>query len=500
MVSSFFLWLINDVGILMVLLALPLIAAILVAIMPRNDIFLKDFAYSSMLFAFFIVVFIIYFFDCNTTSFQFLKNFSLFPEYNIWFTIGVDGISLSLIFLTVAIMPISLLSSYSAIQSNVKEYIICLLMIEFLLLGSFMVLDVFLFYVFFESVLIPMFLIILAYGSRERKSYAAFSLFLYTLFGSLFMLITLFDILSNYGSLNYLILLNNHFTGEYQNKIFLGFFIAFAVKVPMIPFHNWLPEAHVEAPTAGSVILAAVLLKLGVYGMLRFLIPICPIGSLYYSPLIFTVCSAGLVYSSMTAIRQTDMKRVIAYSSIAHMNLVIMGLFSFTVQGIEGAILQSLSHGFVSSGLFLCVGVLYDRYHTRVIDYYGGLVHVMPLFAIIFFFFTISNIAFPLTSSFVGEFLILVGVFESNPFAAFIGCTGMVFSTIYSLWLYNRLIFGQLKNIFTKIFSDINKREFIVFVPLIIATLVLGIYPDFLLKFLHTPVAFILEHANSRLF
>lgn len=500
MISSLFIWILHDVGILILLLLLPLITAIVVALLPRKDELLKNVAYVSMLFTFFLVVFTIFFFDTTTTSFQFLKNFMIFPEYNISFTIGIDGISLSLIFLTAFIMPISLLSSYSVIKMNVKEYVISLLIIEFLLFGSFMILDVLLFYFFFESVLIPMFLIILAYGSRERKAYAAYSLFLYTLFGSLFMLITLFDILGNYGSLNYLVLLDNFFTQEYQQKIFLGFFIAFAVKVPMIPFHNWLPEAHVEAPTAGSVILAAVLLKLGVYGMLRFLIPLCPLGSLYYAPLVYTICCAGLVYTSMTAIRQTDMKRVIAYSSIAHMNLVIMGLFSLTTQGIEGAVLQSLSHGFVSSGLFLCVGVLYDRYHSRIIEYYGGLVHVMPLFAIIFFFFTIANIAFPLTSSFIGEFLILAGVFESNTFSCFIGCTGMVLSTIYSLWLYNRLMFGQLKDIYIKIFEDINKREFFVFLPLIVATLVVGIYPDLLLRYLHTPVAFILEHAEMRIF
>lgn len=515
-----------DFGILTLLLLIPLFSAFIVALFPRSqsDNYLKNFTCGSMIVIFLVVCLLIYFFNSNyspmssldnyitadslsntnvtqytSPALQFMENYTLFPYFNISLSLGIDGISLSFIFLTAMIMPIGLYSSYSVIKQNVREYLICLLLIEFLLLGSFMVLDLLLFYVFFETVLIPMFIIVVLYGSRERKAYAAYLLVLYTVFGSLFMLIALFDVLSNYGSLNYLILLNNNFPIEYQNKIFLGFFIAFAVKVPMLPFHNWLPEAHVEAPTVGSVILAAVLLKLGVYGMIRFLIPICPLSSLYFSPLVLTLCCAGLFYTSLTAIRQVDMKRVIAYSSIAHMNLVIMGLFSFTVQGLEGAILQSVSHGFVSSGLFLCVGVLYDRYHTRIIEYYGGLTLVMPNFAIIFFFFTIANIAFPLTSSFVGEFLILSGVFDSNPFSAFVGCTGMVLSTVYSLWLYNRLMFGQLKDIYITKFSDINVREFVIFFPLIIGTIVLGVYPDVLLKGIHTPVLFILEQINSRI-
>jgi proton-translocating NADH-quinone oxidoreductase chain M len=480
------------------MLGVPLITAFIVSFQNKenyNRLLLTSTI--GMLTTFLIILIMIANYDSSFEGFQFMELYPLAPLYNIYLSLSADSIALSLIFLTGMIMPLVLLSAVDLIRS--KVFLISLLLMEFLLMLSFLVNDAFIFFIAFESTLIPMFIIIIMFGSHERRSYAAFSLFLFTLFGSLFMLITLFDIHTHYGSLNYFLLLNSQFPFEYQKKVFLGFFLAFAVKVPMLPFHNWLPEAHVEAPTAGSVILAAILLKLGVYGMVRFLIPICPLAVLYYTPLVLTICAMGVVYASMTAIRQTDMKRVIAYASIAHMNLIIMGLFSLTTQGLEGAILQSISHGFVSSGLFLCVGVLYDRYHSRIIEYYGGLAMVMPVFATIFFFFTIANIAFPLTSSFVGEFLILAGVFQTNPFAAFLGATGMVLSTIYSLWLYNRIMFGQLKDTYTKTFKDLNKREFWVFVPLVLGTVVLGIYPDILLNPLHLPVSCILEHAHSRI-
>jgi proton-translocating NADH-quinone oxidoreductase chain M len=359
---------------------------------------------------------------------------------------------------------------------------------ESLLLAVFTVLDIFLFYIFFESILIPMFLVILIWGSRERKIRAGYLLFMYTVIGSLFMLFGILDLHTIYGTTNYLILLKTNFPEEYQCLVWIAFFISFAVKVPMMPFHIWLPEAHVEAPTSGSVLLAGLLLKLGTYGILRFLIPLFPYATIYYTPFVYTLASTAVIYTSLTAIRQVDIKRIIAYASVAHMNLVLLGLFSLTTQGIEGAILQSISHGFVSSALFLCVGVLYDRHHSRLLEYYGGLATVMPLFAVIFLFFSLANIAFPLTSSFVGELLILSGVFESNTFAAVLGSTGMVLGTIYSLWVYNRISYGQLKEIYIISFKDIDRQEFIVFLPLVLATLVVGIYPELILKSLHMSV------------
>jgi len=365
---------------------------------------------------------------------------------------------------------------------------------ESMLIAVFSLLDIFLFYVFFESVLIPMFLIVVIWGSRERKIRAAYLLFLYTLVGSLIMLYAIIDIQSKYGTTNYLLLLTTTFPEEYQHYVWLAFFISFAIKVPMLPFHLWLPEAHVEAPTTGSVILAGILLKLGTYGILRFLIPLFPLATHYYTPFVYTLASVGVIYASLTAIRQNDMKRIIAYASVAHMNLVIMGLFSLTIQGIEGAIIQSISHGFVSSALFLCVGVLYDRHHTRLLEYIGGVVLIMPIFSIIFLFFTLANIAFPLTSSFVGEFLILVGIFESNTFVAVLGSTGMVLGTIYSLWLYNRICFGQIKEKYIRLFSDLTFEELSVFLPLIAATFIMGIYPRLFLKCLHFTVIAFIDH------
>ena len=342
------------------------------------------------------------------------------------FIVGIDGISLFLVVLTTFLILLCILASWDGISIYIKEYYIAFLFLNVLLISVFCVLDLLLFYVLFESVLIPMFFIIGIWGSRERKIRAAYFFFLYTLLGSVVMLLALLYILNQLGTTDYETLLTITLTATEQKLLWFAFFMSFASKVPMMPVHIWLPEAHVEAPTAGSVILAGVLLKLGTYGLIRFSLPLFPDASFYFTPFVYSLAAIAIVYTSFTAIRQTDFKRIIAYTSVAHMNLVIIGLFSFNSIGLEGAMLQSLSHGFVASALFLIIGVVYERHHTRMVKYYGGLVHVMPLYIVIFLIFTMANIGLPGTSSFIGEFLILVGAFNLNTTIAFIGATGMV--------------------------------------------------------------------------
>jgi proton-translocating NADH-quinone oxidoreductase chain M len=338
-----------------------------------------------------------------------------------------------------------------------------------------------------------MFLIVGIWGSRDRKILASYYFFLYTLLGSVVMLISILYIYYQVGTTDYEVLLTFSFSELEQRFLWFSFFLAFASKVPMLPVHLWLPEAHVEAPTSGSVILAGVLLKLGTYGFIRFSLPIFPQACFFFTPLVYTVAVVGIIYTSFTAIRQSDFKRIIAYTSIAHMNLVILGIFSFNTIGIEGAILQSLSHGFVASALFLIIGVVYDRYKTRIVQYYGGLASVMPVYIIIFLFFTMANISFPGTSSFVGELLILVGSFKVNTTATFLGATGIIIGGAYSLWLFNRIAYGNLKTQYISNFLDISLREFIVFCPLIIGTLVVGIYPSVFLTYIHVSVHNLVE-------
>jgi len=338
-----------------------------------------------------------------------------------------------------------------------------------------------------------MFLIIGIWGSRERKIRAAYFFFLYTLLGSVLMLLAILYIYYQVGTTDYEVLLTFSFSELEQKIMWLAFFASFATKIPMVPVHLWLPEAHVEAPTAGSVILAGVLLKLGTYGFKRFSFPLFPEGCFYFAPLVYAISSVGIVYTSFTAIRQTDFKRIIAYTSVAHMNLVMVGLFSFNIIGLEGAILQSLSHGFVASALFLIIGVVYERHHTRMVKYYGGLVHTMPLYIIIFLFFTMSNIGLPGTGSFVGEFLILTGSFKVNTSVTFIGATGMIIGGCYSLWLFNRIAYGNLKTQYFQKYLDLNKREFLMFLPLIVGTLVMGLYPEVFLNSIHFSVNLLVE-------
>jgi proton-translocating NADH-quinone oxidoreductase chain M len=370
-----------------------------------------------------------------------------------------------------------------------KEYVISLLLIELLLLLVFSVLDVFLFYIFFEGILIPMFLMIGLWGSRERKIRAVYLLFFYTLVGSLLMLVGILYMLSVVGTLNIEYLMSYDFTLEEQCWLWLAFFLSFASKIPMFPFHVWLPEAHVEAPTVGSVLLAGILLKLGVYGFLRFSLTLFLLGSLYFSPLVYLLSVLGVIFASMSAIRQTDIKRIIAYSSVAHMNLVTLGIFSFNIIGLEGSILQSISHGFVSGAMFFLVGILYNRYHSRLLYYYGGLVHMMPIYSILLLIFTMANIALPGTSSFVGEFLLLTGIYKVNIISCIVGALGVILCGAYSLWLYNRIIFGNLKTEFITRFKDIDFKEFSILLPLLFFVIFMGVYPSFFSNFIHLSVS-----------
>ena len=486
-----------DSYLLSILIVLPLVGAVILVF--TNDNYLdriRNVALSFSMLTFFLSTFLWILFDRSTAKFQFVEEFLWIPSSNINFFIGVDGISLFFVILTTLLVPLCILASLYSVKIYLKEYMIAFLVMESLLLIVFSILDLVLFYIFFESVLIPMFLIVGIWGSRERKVRAAYMLFLYTLIGSVLMLLAILLIYAIAGTTDYQILLTVQFDGNLQKVLWLAFFASFATKVPMVPVHIWLPEAHVEAPTAGSVILAGVLLKLGSYGLIRFSMPLFPIGTLYFTPLVYAMAAIAVVYTSLTAIRQSDIKRIIAYASVAHMNVILVGMFALNANGLEGAMIQQLSHGLVASALFLGVGVLYDRHHSRLVKYYGGMAHVMPLFVMILLFFTMANIALPGTSSFVGEFLILVGAFQANTMVTMLAATGMVLGGAYSLWLYNRVAFGNLKVQSIHEFSDINRREFFVQLPLILGTLVMGIYPEIFLDPMHVTIANLIEQIN----
>ncbi|BCD41936.1 NADH dehydrogenase subunit 4 (mitochondrion) [Chaetoceros tenuissimus] len=481
-------------NILSYILVLPLIGAFLISFIPSsNRSMLRSVALNCSCLTFVLSLLLWVFFNKSVGTFQFVEKFSWIPILNINFPIGVDGISLFFILLTTLLIPICLLASWDSIQYDLKKYLIAFLVMEFFLIGVFCVLDLLLFYIFFESVLIPMFLIIGIWGSRERKIRAGYFFFLYTLLGSVLMLLSILYIYYQVGTTDYEVLLTFSFSPLEQKIMWFAFFASFATKVPMVPVHLWLPEAHVEAPTAGSVILAGVLLKLGTYGFIRFSFPLFPEACFYFAPFVYAMSVVGIVYTSFTAIRQSDFKRIIAYTSVAHMNLVMVGLFSFNVIGLEGAILQSLSHGFVASALFLIIGVVYDRHHTRMVKYYGGLVHTMPIYVLIFLFFTMANIGLPGTGSFVGEFLILTGSFKANTTVTFLGATGMIIGGCYSLWLFNRIAYGNLKTQYFQNYLDINKREFLIFFPLILGTLVMGVYPTVFLNPIHFSTNLLVE-------
>nr|YP_010152741.1 NADH dehydrogenase subunit 4 [Aureoumbra lagunensis]QQW50389.1 NADH dehydrogenase subunit 4 [Aureoumbra lagunensis] len=470
-----------------------LLSIFLLLCLPKtSNILIKQIGLFSSFFLFFFSLVFWIFFDQSTSKIQFVEKFSWLFETNNFFVLGLNGISLFFIILTTLLIPVCLLASWN-IELFLKEYFIAFLILEIFLILVFCVSDVFLFYIFFESVLIPMYLIIGIWGSRQRKIRAAYLFFLYTLFGSLVMLSAIGYLYTKTGTTDYESLLNFQFAEFEQKILWLAFFFSFASKIPMFPVHLWLPEAHVEAPTAGSVVLAGILLKLGVFGFVKFSIPLFSKASYFFTPIVLTFSVIGIIYGSFTAIRQSDFKRIIAYTSIAHMNLVVMGIFSFNLIGLEGAIIQSISHGFVSSALFLIIGIVYDRYHTRTVRYFGGIAQTMPIFVIFFLIFSMANIALPGTSSFVGEFLILCGVFKQSPIAGVFGALGIVLSGAYSLWLFNRISYGNVKIFFLEKFLDLNKREFFVLLPLLLGTLFLGIFPQAFLEPLHMSIAHLLE-------
>ena len=473
---------------------IPLIAAAILAIFLRGEDAAaqrnaKWVALTATVVTFLVSLFILFDFDPSNTGFQFLekREWLLGLQYKM----GVDGISVLFVMLTTFMMPLTIAASWG-IKTRVKEYMIAFLILETLMLGVFMALDLVLFYLFFEAGLIPMFLIIGIWGGKERI-YASFKFFLYTFLGSVLMLVAIVAMFSDAGTTDIPALMRHGFDSEtfsvlgipvvggMQTLLFIAFFASFAVKLPMWPVHTWLPDAHVQAPTAGSVVLAAILLKMGGYGFLRFSLPMFPIGSEVMTPLVLWLSAIAIVYTSLVALAQADMKKLIAYSSVAHMGYVTMGIFAANQQGVDGAIFQMISHGFISGALFLCVGVIYDRMHTREIDAYGGLVNRMPAYALIFLFFTMANVGLPGTSGFVGEFLTLLGIFQVNTWVALFAASGVILSASYALWLYRRVVLGDLIKESLKSITDMSGRERAIFAPLVAMTLLLGVYPALVL-------------------
>ncbi len=426
-------------------------------------------------------------FDPAQSGFQFNESLEWLPQVKVGYRMGVDGISVLFVLLATALTPICILASWDTIHSRVREYMIAFLVLETMMVGAFAATDFLVFYMFFEGLLIPMYIIIGVWGG-PRRVYASFKFFLYTLAGSVLMLLALLAMWFQAGTTDIVTLMHTPFSNTMQTWLFIAFLASFAVKVPMWPVHTWLPDAHVEAPTAGSVILAGVLLKMGGYGFLRFSVPMLPHAAQQFAPLMFALGVIAVIYTSLVAIAQTDMKKLIAYSSVAHMGLVVIGTFTFNIQGIEGALLQMLSHGIVSAALFLCVGVVYDRMHTREIARYGGLGDRMPGYALIFLFFTLASMGLPGTSGFIGEFMVLVGAFKVSFWVSLLGSTGMILGACYALWLYRRIIFGSITRDDLRSILDLSPREVAIFTPLIALVFWMGIYPSSFTQFFDASV------------
>ena len=472
-----------NLPILSILIFLPLIGVFFLIFTKGSEEFIIKTSFRVSLITsvltFFISIFLWINFDSSTTSFQFVQEKKWIKDF-INYKVGIDGISLVFILLTTLIVPICIISTINSVKLRIKEFLISLLLMETLMLGVFCSLDLFIFFLFFEAGLIPMFIIIGIWGG-EKRVYSAFKFFLYTLFGSVFMLIAIIFIFYEYGTLDVTKLLILDIDKNYQNYLWLGFFASFAVKTPMWPFHTWLPDAHVEAPTSGSVILAAILLKMAGYGFIRFSIGLFPHACLYFAPLIFILSIIAIIYTSLVALMQKDMKKLIAYSSVAHMGFVTLGIFVFNGNGLAGSIFQMFSHGVISAALFLCVGVVYDRMHSRKILDYGGIVNKMPKFSALFLIFILASIGLPGTSGFIGEFLILLGVFKYNYFVALLAALGVILSACYGLWLYKRVVFGKISNSKINDLVDLNNKELLVLTSLVLLTLILGIYPNIIL-------------------
>jgi len=454
--------------ILSAIIFIPLIGAIFILLTQGNQKNVeknsKYVAIFSSLTNFLLSLLLWYFFDNTTSDFQFVEEKKWINGF-IKFQLGIDGISILFILLTTFIAPICIFSGIHSIKFKIKEFLIAILVMETLMLGVFCSLDLVIFYLFFEGGLIPMFLIIGIWGGPKRV-YSAFKFFLFTLLGSVLMLIAIISIYWTTGTTDVIQLLDIRIPQEYQYLLWLAFFSSFAVKLPMWPVHTWLPDAHVEAPTAGSVILAAILLKMAGYGFMRFSVGLFPVASDFFTPLIFILSIIAIIYTSLVALMQDDMKKLIAYSSVAHMGFVTIGIFSLTKQGLEGSIIQMLSHGLISSALFLCVGVVYDRYHSRMISSYSGLVNIMPKYAVVLMIFTLAALGLPGTSGFVGEFLVLVGALQVSIVVAVLASLGVILAAAYMLWLYRRVVFGKVTNSEIKEMKDLNKTEIYIFVSL----------------------------------
>ena len=488
----------------------PAVAALILLVVARGedaaaDLVAKRFALAATGFTFLISLFILAQFDPKNTGFQMVEEAEWIM--GLKYKMGVDGISVLFVMLTTFMMPLVIAASWG-VKTRVKEYMIAFLFLETLMLGVFMALDLVLFYLFFEAGLIPMFLIIGIWGGAERI-YASFKFFLYTFLGSVLMLVAMVAMFAEAGTTDIPSLMIHQFdfdsfsilgvqiVGGMQTLLFLAFFASFAVKMPMWPVHTWLPDAHVQAPTAGSVVLAAILLKMGGYGFLRFSLPMFPVGSEVMMGFVFWLSAIAIVYTSLVALVQEDMKKLIAYSSVAHMGYVTMGIFAANQQGVDGAIFQMLSHGFISGALFLCVGVVYDRMHTRQIDAYGGLVNNMPAYALIFMLFTMANVGLPGTSGFIGEFLTLVGIFQVNTWVALVATSGVILSAAYALWLYRRVMMGDLIKESLRAITDLTRQEKLIFAPLIIMTILLGIYPALVLDMTGPSVQALVENFHA---
>ena len=473
----------TDWPLLSVIIFLPLIGGFIILIIkedPVGSINIRWAAFWTSIGTFILSCLLWLQFDSSNRSYQFVEKISWFEDLNFNYHIGVDGISLFMILLSTFLTPLCILASWKSIQKRIKEYMFAFLFLETVMIGMFASIDMLLFYIFFETVLIPMYLIIGIWGG-ERRIYASFKFFLYTLLGSVLMLIALIVIYKTTGLMNIEALQGNYFTRSTQIFLWLAFFASFAVKIPMWPFHTWLPDAHVEAPTAGSVILAGVLLKMGGYGFIRFSLGMLPEATAYFTPFIMVLSIIAIIYTSFVALAQSDIKKLIAYSSVAHMGIVTIGIFLVNQQGLEGAMLQMLSHGVVSAALFLCVGVIYDRMHTRQISFYGGLVNKMPFYSAVFMIFMLASVGLPGTSGFVGEFLVIVGAFRFSSLIAIGAALGIILSAVYMLYLYKRIIFGTIVNQKLKDILDLDFREKLILIPLVVSVLLIGIFPNIFL-------------------
>ncbi len=481
---------INNFSILSLITFLPIAAAIL--LLPLKSKNYKNFYYFGLLVSFITFVLsikLLFSFDKSSADFQFVEILRILEGKGFQYHMGIDGISILLIILTTFLIPICLAISINSVTNRVKEYVICFLLLEGFTIGSFCAIDLLLFYVFFEAMLIPMFLIIGIWGGQQRI-YASYKFFLYTLFGSVLFLVAIIYIYVTTGStdINVLADMLPKLVLEHQKWLWLAFFVSFAIKVPMFPFHTWLPDAHVQAPTAGSVILAGILIKLGAYAMLRFSLPFFPQASEYFADLVFALSVIAIIYASLVALMQEDMKKMIAYSSVAHMGFVTMGIFSFTRQGIDGAVMQMISHGLVSAALFMCVGVIYDRLHTKQIADMGGIVQKMPNFALLAMIFTMGSVGLPGTSGFVGEFLAIIGTFQANKIVAILATIGVVLGACYMLWLYKRVLFGEITNTKIEKLHDLNAIELISLSAIALLVILFGIMPNLLLSYFAQPI------------